>query len=169
MDDDKDARHWEQVEEASELLVEGAHAEALVRLRNVIVAHPDNPYAYHFLGAALFELKELEAARDAYRAAVKLSPDYLAARVGLSNVLRLNGDIDEAIRIALATLERFPDDGDAHHAAGMAYAARGMRSEARYHLERYLATKPEFESHVEVRGVLDALRQIREDEPFELE
>src|SRR4051812_18325024 len=92
LNDAADAAHWEAVEEAAELMQEGQYDKALVTLRDAIKASPSNPYAYNFLGHALYELNQIEPARDAYRAAVRLSPDYLGARVALSHALRRLGD-----------------------------------------------------------------------------
>src|SRR5499427_4449365 len=139
-----DATHWEEVEEATELLHDERYHDALYFLRDVIKAHPTNPYAYYFLGVALFETAQLEAARDAYRAAVRLAPEYLGARVALSHVLRMLGDLRGAINEAEAALRAHPGDADALHAAGMAHAARGDREAARRHLNAYLAKGPEF-------------------------
>jgi tetratricopeptide (TPR) repeat protein len=156
---------WDAIEEATELLQEGRYAEALLNLRDVIKADGENPYAFHFLGTALFESKQYEPARDAYRAALRFAPDYLGARVGLSNVLRLLGDAEGALREAKEALRRFPKDPDAMHAAGLAHASRGNRAAARQHLEGFLATNPEFEVASEVRGILEMLGIGDEDEP----
>src|SRR6266536_2479442 len=83
-----DAKDWGEVEEATELLHEERFPEALYALRDIIKANPRNPYAYYYLGVALFETAEPEPARDAYRAAIRIAPDYLGARVALSHVLR---------------------------------------------------------------------------------
>src|ERR1700761_6075191 len=96
--DGRDAAQWSSVEEATELIHEERLREALVELRRVIQAEPKNPYAYYFLGIALFEIGEIEAARDAYEATLKLAPTYLGARVGLSHTLRTAGDTRGAIR-----------------------------------------------------------------------
>src|SRR5262249_26959213 len=124
-DESADAAHWEAVEDATELLEARQFQEALVALREVIKTSPANPYAYGFLGHALYELGQLEPARDAYRAALRLSPDYLGTRVALSHTLRQLGDTDGALAQAKEALRRFPKDGDAMHAMGLAYAARG--------------------------------------------
>ncbi|MCA9625744.1 MAG: tetratricopeptide repeat protein [Myxococcales bacterium] len=163
---DRDAERWAAVEEATELLLEGEPQAALGELRAALDADPQNAYAYQYLGVALFELERFEAARDAYRAAVTLSPDYLAAWVGLSHALRQAGDDREAAAAANAALERFPDDGDALYAAGLAEAACGRRSVARKHLLAFLATKPELEVQLEVRGVLEMLAKGHEGDPF---
>jgi tetratricopeptide (TPR) repeat protein len=155
---DLDTAHWAEVEEASELLHEEQYQEALYALRDVIKASPTNPYAYYFLGVALFETAQMDAARDAYRAAVKLAPGYLGARVSLSHVLRMLGDLRGAIAESEDALRRYPGSADALHAAGLAHAARGDDHAARRYLEAYLATQPEFESATEVRAILEGMK-----------
>jgi tetratricopeptide (TPR) repeat protein len=156
-DDARDAAHWDAVEEAAELLQEERYPDALVALREVLRADPRNPYAYHYLGVAFFETAQREAARDAYRAALRLSPSYLGARIGLSHTLRILGDIEGALREAKEAQRRFPKDADAMHAAGLAHAARGDREAARRNLQGFLASSPEFEAATEVRAVLEML------------
>lgn len=153
----RDAAHWEAVEDATELLQEERYRDALLALRDVIKADPTNPYAFHFLGVALFETGELEAARDAYRAALKLAPQHLGARVALTHVLRRLGDLKEALKEGLLALQQAPGDGDVLHAIGLVYLARGEKAAARKYLEAFLATNPEFETAVEIREMLAGL------------
>jgi tetratricopeptide (TPR) repeat protein len=167
--DAADVARWEAVEEATELLQEQRYGDALLALRAVIGADAKNAYAYNYLGVAFFETENLEAARDAYRAAVTLAPDYLGARVALSHVLRKLGDLEGALDQAKEALRRFPKDGEAMHAAGLAYAARGSRAQARKHLESFLSTNPEFEAQTEVRGILEMLGIGDDDEPLEVD
>jgi tetratricopeptide (TPR) repeat protein len=151
------AREWEEVEEAVELLHDERFQDALYALRDVIKKNPQNPYAYYFLGVALFETAQAEPARDAYRAAIKLAPDYLGARVSLSHVLRMLGDLRGAIAEAEEALRKAPGDADALHAAGLAHAARGDNAAARRYLNAFLASNPEFEAATEVRSILATL------------
>jgi Flp pilus assembly protein TadD len=155
--DPVDAAHWGMVEEAAELLHEEQPFEAIVELRRVIKEAPRNPYAYHLLGIALFETSELEAARDAYRAALALSPRYLGARVHLSHVLRMTRDLRGAIEQAEIALRQAPDDPEVWHALGLAHAQRGDNESARRYLEAYLGSSPDFEVAEEVREILKAL------------
>jgi Flp pilus assembly protein TadD len=164
-----DVARWDAVEEAAELLQEKRFPEALLALREVLLKDAGNPYAYNFLGVGFYETENFEAARDAYRAAVKLAPDYLGARVSLSHVLRKLGDHQGAIDHANEALRRFPKDGEAMHAAGLAYAARGKRDLAKKHLEGFLGSGPEFEAQNEVRGILEMLGLGDDDEPIEFE
>ena len=151
------AREWEEVEEAVELVHDERFQDALYALRDVIKKNPKNAYAYYFLGVSLFETAQAEPARDAYRAALKLSPDYLGARVSLSHVLRMLGDLRGAIAEAEEALRRAPADGDALHAAGLAHAARGDNDAARRYLNAFLASNPEFEAATEARSILATL------------
>jgi thioredoxin-like negative regulator of GroEL len=168
-EDALDAAHWDAVEEASELLQEERFQEALLALRDVLKASPSNPYAFFFLGQTLWELGQLEPARDAYRAALRLAPSYLGARVALSHTLRRLGDLRGAIAEAQEALRRFPKDGDAMFALGMAHAARGQRFLARKHLTAFLEAEPEVEARMEVQQILEMLGAGEEGQPFELE
>ncbi len=157
-----DAKHWEEVEEPIEMVHDHHLMEAILALRDVVRRSPRNPYAFHWLGVALFESDQLEAARDAYRAALALSPRYLGARVHLSHVLRMLGDVRGALEQGEIARRQQPDDPDAWHALGLAHAQRGESEAARQFLELYLAKgHPELEVQLEVRGILDRLGQPR--------
>jgi hypothetical protein len=88
---------------------------------------------------------------------VKLAPEYLGARVALSHVLRVTGDLRGAIQEGMSALSHAPGDADALHAVGLAYLARGDSVAAKKYLEAFLATNPEFEVATEVRAMLAAL------------
>jgi Flp pilus assembly protein TadD len=152
-----DHAYWGAVEEATEMLHEERFHEALATLRDVVKQDPKNPYAYYFLGVGLYEVGELEAARDAYRACVRVAPEHRGARVNLSHVLRELGDTREAIKEGTQALSLSPGDGDALYAVGMAYMARGENAAARKYLEAFLDARPEFEVATEVRGMLAEL------------
>ena len=153
----RDAVHWAAVEEATELLHEERFHEALQVLRDVIRADPGNPYAFFFLGQALYEVGELQPARDAYRAALRLAPEHLGARVSLTHVLRKLGETRDAVSEGLVALEQAPTDGDVLYALGLAYLARGDNVAARRHLEAFLRANPELETRIEVEGLLAAM------------
>ncbi len=153
----EDGRRWAAVEEATELLHEERFREAMVELRRVLEADPKNPYAYYFLGVAFFEVGELEAARDAYSACLRLAPRYLGARVALSHVLRMTGDSRGAVREGMTALSGTPGDPDALYALALAHHARGDDAVARKYVDAFLATNPEFEVAVEARALLASL------------
>lgn len=160
-DELRDAKRWDAVEEATELLQEERYREAMGELRGVLAADPQNAYGFYFLGVAFFEIGELEAARDAYAACLKLAPAHLGARVALSHVLRTLGDIRGALREGMTALTQSPGDPDALHAMGLAYRARGDLGAARKYLEAFLATGPEFEVAMEVRALIASMQEQR--------
>jgi tetratricopeptide (TPR) repeat protein len=153
----RDNAHWSVVEEATELLHEERFHEALVALRDVARADATNPYAFYFMGVALFECGELEAARDAYSAALNLAPRHLGARIARTHVLRMLGDTRAALKEGLCALSQAPGDGEVLHAIGLVYLARGENAAARKYLDAFLATNPEFEVAEEVRQALGTL------------
>ncbi len=155
--DDRDAAHWAAVEEATELLHEERFREALEVLRDVIRNDPQNAYAFFFLGQALYEVGELQPSRDAYRAALRLAPQHLGARVALTHVLRKLGETRDAVSEGAVALEQAPTDGDVLYALGLAYLARGDNVAARRHLEAFLRAKPELETRIEVEGLLQSM------------
>jgi Flp pilus assembly protein TadD len=154
---DRDAAHWSAVEEATELLHEERYKEALEELRRILQEDPTNSYAFYFLGQALYEVGEVQPARDAYRAALKLAPQHLGARVALVHVLRKLGETREAITEGLVALQQAPTDGEVLYALGLAYVARGDTVAARRHLEAFLRSNPEFETRLEVEGLLQTM------------
>ncbi len=151
---DRDAAHWEAVEDALELLHEERYREALEVLRDILKADPKNSYAFFFLGQAFYEVGEMEPARDAYRACLTLAPKHLGARIAICHVERKLGRHREAIKEGMIALEQAPTDGDALYAVGLAYAARGDDSAARRYLEAYLKAQPELETRLEVEALL---------------
>ena len=165
-----DGKHWEEVEDAIELIHDQHLVEAILALRDVLTRSPRNPYAYHWLGVALFESDQLEPARDAYRAALALAPRYHGARVHLSHVLRMLGDVRGALEQAETARRQQPDDPDAWHALGLAHAQRGEHDVARQFLEMYLAKgQPEIEVQLEVRGILDRMGRPGRRDPGDLD
>jgi tetratricopeptide (TPR) repeat protein len=156
-DELRDAEHWSAVEEAVELEHEERFRDAIVELGRVLRADRRNPYAYFFLGVAFFETGELEPARDAYAACLKVAPAHLGARVALCHVLRMLGDTRGAVREGMAALSRAPGDPDALYAVGLAYHAQGDAAAAKKYLEAFLETAPEFEVAVETRALLAAI------------
>jgi len=149
---------WEAVEEGAELLREGEAERAVAELERVTAEDPDNEYAYHFLGGAWYERGDFDRALKAYVRALELEPRYLGAMVGAGHALRMMGRVDQAIRMGKQALVRQKDDPDALHLLGMLHFQRGDRDKSRQYLERFLATRPEIETAVEVEGMLQMLR-----------
>jgi len=154
---DRDAAHWDAVDEVTEMMHEERFHEALRVLRDIVKADPTNPYAFFLTGQALYEVGEMEPARDAYRAALNLAPKHLGARIAITHVERKLGRIREAIKEGMIAVEQAPQDADALYAVGLAYAARGDNPAARRYLEAFLRAKPELETRLEVEALLASM------------
>jgi tetratricopeptide (TPR) repeat protein len=87
-------------------------------------------------------------------------PRHLGARVASSHTLRQLGQHREALKEGLAALSQAPGDGDALHAVGLAYHAKGDMISARRYLDAYLETRPELEAALEVRTLLATMTAV---------
>ena len=157
-DDAKDRAHWEAVDEATELLHEERFREALVVAPQRRHARPAEPVRVLLpRRRALRDGRDGACARRLPRRASRLAPKHLGARVALTHILRQIGDLREALKEGTTALAQAPGDADALHAIGLVHLARGDDAAARRYLEAFLASKPELEVAMEVRGILDGL------------
>ena len=161
----EDHQQWEAVEDAAELVTECSYGEALLLLREVLRLQPRNPYAFYYVGVTLLETQHLEPARDAFRAATVLAPDYLGARLALSNVLRILGDVNGALAQAREALRRFPKDSGAEHAVALAKVAWAGGGRATGPLERSSGQASETPVRSELDQILETLGLGDNDEP----
>ncbi len=152
------AERWDQVEEAAELLQEGRIAEAIPLLQRLASEHPENEYAWFFLGQAHFERERWTEALKGYVEALARAPRFLGAMVGAGHALLRLGRPDKAVRMARQALLAEPDDEDALYLLGMAHLQMGQRHAAAEAFERFLAGRPELEAALEVRAILERLR-----------
>ncbi len=150
--------HWEQVEEAVEMLSVGELPEAVVELERVIAHTPDNELAHYYLGNALFEQEQYERALRGFVRALELAPRFVASMVGAGQTLRFLGEHDKALRIAREALAIAKDDPDALYLAGCVCFQRGEKHQATVYLDRFLETGPEIETAIEVPGMLRVRR-----------
>ena len=157
LDENHDER-WDAVQDGAELLREGQISQAITQLEKVLSGDEANEYAYYFLGAAHFENGEFVKAMKNYLRAVEFSPHYLGALVGLGQSLRMLGRHDEAIRVAKQILTLQEEDADALYLLGLCHFARGDRDQAQKYLTRFLETRPEPETALEIEGMLQVLR-----------
>jgi tetratricopeptide (TPR) repeat protein len=150
--------HWDEVEEAVELLSVGDTGEAVELLEALIVTNPANELAHTYLGNAYFEQERFDDALRCYVKALELAPRFVGAMVGAGQALRFLGQHDKALRIAREALKVKSDDPDALYLAGCVCFQRGEKYAASTYLEKFLETGPEIEVALEVQGMLRVLR-----------
>jgi predicted O-linked N-acetylglucosamine transferase (SPINDLY family) len=140
----------------AEQLVAGARSREAAQLYRDWLRSVSSPLAYAArfnLGHILSNLGELDAALEAYQAALKQNPSFVQARLNLGGVMERLGRKQEAIgewQLALADLERnaSPDKGLQKHALNN--LGRVLELEHRYpeseaSLTRSLAISPDQE------------------------
>ncbi|MDP3275873.1 MAG: tetratricopeptide repeat protein [Deltaproteobacteria bacterium] len=160
----EDHRHWDAVEEAVELLRERDYSLAESALDDALKADSDNPYAWFYLGVVHFEQGQHDKSAIAYGEALKRSPNYLGAAVGLGHCMRLLGRHDDALRAGQLALDiarnnGTTEDGDAHWLIALTFAAKKDATRAIRHAELFLASRPELEAQADAEAMIQSLRE----------
>lgn len=107
----------EQFEESIRLLQEGSIARGILRLRDLVERHPDDPVAVeahltlanYYFGEGSFD-RALEHFRAVRATVDPLDDRALMALDGMTAVLANMGELDEALAMVDATIELVPED-----------------------------------------------------------
>ncbi len=117
---DPASRAKEAYSRAVELEAGGNHAAALSLLWEAAGLAPEDADIQNRLGEALERIGALDAAADAFRAAVAARPSFRKASNNLILALVKAGKGPEAVERARALVVAAPDDADAHFTLGLA-------------------------------------------------
>jgi tetratricopeptide (TPR) repeat protein len=117
-------------------------------LARASAADPGSPKLHVLLGDIYRQQKAFPDAEREYREALALRPEDTGALFGLSLALLAEGQNDEALSVAQASLEKNPDDPELNAVMGEIFCVRNDFSGAEPYLKKSLNTKPEFVSHV---------------------
>jgi tetratricopeptide (TPR) repeat protein len=98
----------------------GNYPAALSLLWEAAGLTPDDADVQQRLGEALDRIGALDAAADAYRAALKARPDFRKASAGLILALSKSGRGSDAVTLARDLVTRAPSDADNHFILGLA-------------------------------------------------
>ncbi len=94
-----------------------------------VVVAPRHAAAHNCLGEALF-FRDLDAAVQEFRTAIRLDPTYAWAHGNLGGTLRLRGDLDEAVAELRESIRLDPEHELVHHNLGLALVDKGEIEEA---------------------------------------
>jgi tetratricopeptide (TPR) repeat protein len=117
---DARGRAAEAYARAIQLEAKGDAGAALGLLWEAAGLDPSNPDIQNRLGERLERVGVLDAAIDAYRAAIRVRPTFRKAVNNLVLALVSAGRGHEAIALARAQVDAVPDDPDRHFALGLA-------------------------------------------------
>ena len=133
----KQAETW--FERASEWDADPAQWEdAVAAYRRVVAIDPTYAAAWNNLGLLLHRMGKLDAAGEAYAAALEQDAACCEAVYNLGSLAEDRGDLEGAVRCYERALELSPDYGDAHFNLAGALARAGRADEAVVHWQRYL-------------------------------
>ncbi len=115
--------------------MQGRTAAASPLLNRVAHTRRENAHPCGDLARMLVAQDKAALVEPQYRACLKLTPDDLRLRYGLSEFLRERGDCDAAIALLAPVLLTHPDDAEAQDLMGSALAEAGRFAEAaeRFH------------------------------------
>ncbi len=116
--------------------------EAIAYYRQALELSPNWVEAHINVGVALYQIGEVDSARDAFVRAVQLDPWNGICRYNLGCVLEEQGEIDEAIRHLQWAARVMPNHADARFNLALAYEKRGQHRLAREQWTLYLRHAP---------------------------
>lgn len=114
-----------EVMEAESTLAEGRPREAGQMLDAIVAAHPDDLRAWLDLGLAREMLDDVAAAEQAYRSALRASPEFTEALNNLGTLLRDTDRLEEGITILRQAIAIRPGFASAHLNLGLALEDAG--------------------------------------------
>lgn len=115
---------------------------AINDLQTVATKTPDNVVVKYNLGRAHLAKRNLPAARTQFEDAVKLQPEYLAARVALADVLTQQKEYAKAIQATQEVFVYDPNNVPARLLRSRALIAQGDLKQARAELQKTTSQHP---------------------------
>lgn len=117
--------------------------------------------SFYALGIVGYELKDLKAASDAFRAATIIDPQSPNAQAWYGKVLRLNGDYEAAEKALLAAKSLLPKNSQSaeiHWQLALLYEKTARYKEAANQLELYLTDEPKARDAEKIKKLIQQLR-----------
>lgn len=116
------------------------------------------------LGECLFQLGEVDEARQKFEEAVAMRPDLASGHTGLAIVAAASGDMPRAIDAFRRIAELEPDDLRAHRNLGTALQQAGRIEELVDEMESWVARHPDALSHhLELARMYLTIDNVRDD------
>jgi tetratricopeptide (TPR) repeat protein len=127
-------------------LKQGQPGAARDAFRQVLAAQPDDAFAHHSLGSALFAAQDLPGALTAFSAAVRLDPDHAEYRLSLGNTLAAAGDYREALRELETVRAAMPESSELANSLGILYVETAAPEKGEQEFRRAIRQSPREES-----------------------
>lgn len=134
----------EERERGIQLYKQNHSSEAVEALRKAVKKNKGDYEAWHFLGLALIQRKELKEATRSFETALKLQPRFAASHTALAYTLLLRNKASDAIRESQTALSIDQGIPEAHYIIGIARLRTGARQEALDQAETVIKLRPQF-------------------------
>lgn len=144
MQDDGPVQSLSEIMELAELAESRNEWEKAAELyRAALAVGGPNPEVCFRLADVLYQMGDLNGARERYFMAVELDEDYIEARLNLGSVLAELGQTELALSAYRGTLATYPDYADAHLLLARLLDDLGQHHEAAEHWQHFVALAPE--------------------------
>ena len=120
--------------------------ELISCLKEEIAEYPEYPELHDMLGVAYVHQGEMDAAIQAFSAALDIRPSYLEAMINLGSCLSKKGDHEAAIKTFETVLREKPDDADVQMQLGELYAQNGNQNRAMMAFKEALHINPKLQT-----------------------
>ncbi len=158
--------HFNELDDARELLEGGSVQAAIDRLKTLVTVAPHYEMAQVILGDALIQQKKFDAAEEQFRSILKQNPESEMAYSHLGDALAAQGKFEEAVQNYHEAIKRDPESDGLQYNLGRTLAQMGRVREAIPHFEAALELDPGFaNAYVELGSAL--LREGRADEALQ--
>jgi tetratricopeptide (TPR) repeat protein len=150
----------------------GDWSAAKPEFERILMLRPREPLgstSHYDLGLAFFNLRDYPGATAEFEAAIKLDPDFLAARANLVTVYALRNELAAARKNADALVARSPQSARARYVAGLAALRSGDAAAAARNFGVLLERNPNYAvahydlalAEIDLRRLDDAERELR--------
>ena len=119
----------------------GRYRDAAAHYRDALTSDPNQTIATHNLGVALLKLNQLDAADEAFAAALSVDANNARAVFARGQIAARRGHRPAAAQFYGLASEMRPDEPTFHHARAQTLRRLGRTPEAEEALRRYRATK----------------------------
>lgn len=141
-------RATEHLSKGNALLSERKVNEAIAEFHLAAKFNPEDEDTFYNLGFAYSRAGNRELAKENYRKALEIFPDYVEAHNNLGNILIAEGDFTKGIEHLQHAVGLDKENASAQNNLGNAYARQGKVANSLVHFQTALELKPDYaEAH----------------------
>ena len=144
--------HWQQLQEAKKLQVEGKHDEARQTVKQILREDPDDVNALTSMAGICLALDVFNDAEAFLRKAVELAPDFAVAWSALSVSLKEQGHFEEAVEALEKAMSLEPENAEWYSSLGNLLLAWGKEERALVAFDKALSIRPDSASALLSKG-----------------